>query len=268
MPEGDTIYRIADVMRRVLLDGEVVAARGRPGGARLEQVVGTRVQSVTTRGKHLLVGFDGGLTLHAHLQMRGTWHRYRPGEPWRRQADRAVAVLETASAVAVCFDAPTVELIETRALAIHPVLAELGPDLLAGEPQLDEVAARMAAGGARGLTIAEALIDQRVVAGIGNVYRSEVLASSLLSPWVTAGSLADEALARLLATASTMLRWNLDGGVRRTIPGAGGGERLVYGRAGRPCRRCGAPIRSSALGQPPRRVYWCPRCQAHQQAAA
>ncbi len=248
-------------MRRVLLGDEIIAARGRPGGARLERVVGTRVRSVSTRGKHLLIDFDGGLTLHTHLQMRGTWHRYRPGERWLLRADRAVAVLETASAVAVCFDAPTVELLETRALAIHPLLSGLGPDLLAGDPDLEEVDARLVAAGARGLTIAEALLDQRIVAGVGNVYRSEVLAHDLLSPYEPAGSLARETLAHLLGTAATMLRWNLDGGVRRTIVDARRGERLVYGRTGRPCRRCGELVRSAAVGQPPRRVYWCPLCQ-------
>ena len=253
-------------MQRVLLGGEITAARGRPGGARLDRVVGARVRSVSSRGKHLLIGFDDGLTLHTHLQMRGTWHRYRPREPWRRRADRAVAVLETASAVTVCFDAPTVELLETRALAIHPVFSTLGPDLLAGAPDLEEVGARLTVCGARGLSIAEALLDQRVVAGVGNVYRSEILAHTGLSPYEPAGSLSHETLAQLLSTAATLLRWNLDGGVRRTIADTRPGERLVYGRTGRPCRRCGELIRSIALGRPPRRVYWCPQCQADRQA--
>ena len=236
-------------------------------------MVGTRVQSVSTRGKHLLIDFDGGLTLHTHLQMRGTWHRYRPGEQWRLRADRAVAVLETAAAVAVCFDAPTVELLETRALAIHPVLSELGPDLLAGDPDLDEVGTRLVAAGARGLTIAEALLDQRVVAGVGNVYRSEVLFIESVDPFLAATDVSRLELERVIGTSRRLLLTNTSGGARVTMPDAAGapagtttvghrdGRRWVYARAGRPCRRCGASIRSASIGEPPRRLYWCPRCQ-------
>ena len=259
MPEGDTLYRTAEVMRRTLGTDEVVAARGRPGGAQLDRIVGAHAVAVRTRGKHLLIDFDDGLTLHTHLQMHGSWHRYRPGERWRAPADDAVAVLETERAVAVCFSAPTVELIETRALPLHPVLSQLGPDLLDPEPDLDEAARRL---GASQLTLAEALLDQRLVAGIGNVYRSEVLAYSSIPPFTPACDLSPAELRRIVETASAMLRANLDGGVRATVAGGRPGERWAYGLAGRPCRRCGATIESRSLGQPPRRVYWCPRCQA------
>jgi endonuclease-8 len=145
MPEGDTLYRVADVMLRTLGDDRIVAARGRPGGAQLERVVGMRVSAVRTRGKHLLIDFDGGLTLHTHLQMFGSWHRYRPSERWRASPEDAVAVLETERAVVVCFSAPTVELIETKALPLHRVLAALGPDLLDPEPDLETVVRRLLA---------------------------------------------------------------------------------------------------------------------------
>lgn len=258
MPEGDTIKRIADVMRRCLRDEVIVAARGRPGGAQLSRVVGSRVTTVAARGKHLLIDFEVGLTLHSHLQMRGTWHRYRPGERWRRPVDRAVAVLETRSVVAVCFDAPTVELLETRALRLHPVLSELGPDLLDADRALDEAVRRLLASR---LTIAEALLDQRIVAGIGNVYRNEILALARVHPHLLASELSEGQARRILAVAASMLRSNTDGGVRATVPNARRGERWVYRRAGRPCRRCGTAIRSESLGQPPRRLYWCPDCQ-------
>jgi endonuclease-8 len=258
MPEGDTLYRTADVMRRTLGNDEIVAARGRPGGAQLQRVVGSHVVAVRTRGKHLLVDFDDGLTLHTHLRMHGSWHRYRPGERWRAPADDAVAVLETTRAVAVCFEAPTVELIETKALPLHPVLSKLGPDLLDPEPDLDEAARRV---GRASVTIAEALLDQRLVAGIGNVYRSEVLAHRLVHPLTPASELDEGTVRVVLATAAAMLRANTDGQVRGTVPGAKRGERYVYRRAGRPCGRCGTPIRSRGLGQPPRLLYWCPSCQ-------
>jgi endonuclease-8 len=259
MSEGDTIFRIAATMRRTLGDDRIMHARGRlGGGAQLERLVGSRVQRVTPRGKHLLIDFEGGLTLHTHLGMVGSWHRYRPGERWRRPADEAVAVLETARAVAVCFAAPTVELIETRALPRHPVLAELGPDPL--DPAFDRAAAvrRMAASRT---SVAEALLDQRVVAGVGNVYRNEALAACRLDPFEPACEVGDEGLSELLETAASMLRANVGQGLRATVPGAPAGERWVYRRAGRPCRRCGTIIRSASIGQPPRMLFWCPRCQ-------
>ena len=107
------------------------------------RVVGSRIDRVDAQGKHLLIGFDDGLTLHTHLRMNGSWHRYRPGERWRRSPSRAVCVIEVPDAVAVCFDAPMVELIETRALAIHPALAALGPDLLAPTPTSTRAVGRL-----------------------------------------------------------------------------------------------------------------------------
>ncbi|MEX1295167.1 MAG: DNA-formamidopyrimidine glycosylase family protein [Candidatus Limnocylindrales bacterium] len=271
MPEGDTLYRVADVMRRTLGDDEIVRARGRPGGAQLERVAGARVQAVRTRGKHLLIDFDDGLTLHTHLQMRGSWHRYRPGERWRGRSGDAVAILETAHAVAVCFEAPTVELIETRALELHPVLSKLGPDLLDPDPDIEAAVRRLSRTVA---SIAEALLDQRLVAGIGNVYRSEVLFLERQDPITAASALPTARLARLLETSRDLLRANVGGGDRVTMPDASGAPpdasaagsrshgRWVYGRAGRPCRRCGALVRSRTIGHLPRRLYWCPRCQA------
>lgn len=270
MPEGDTIYRTAEVMRRTLHDDEIVAARGGRSGVPLERVVGSRVASVSALGKHLLVAFDNGLTLHTHLRMRGTWHRYRPRERWRLPADEAVAVLETGSAVVVCFRAPTVELIETRALPLHPVLSQLGPDLLDAEVDLDEATTRLRSSR---ITVAEALLDQRLVAGIGNVYRSEVLHLCGQDPMTRACDLPEDQAARLLTTARDLLAANTGGGQRVTMADASGArpdasdagsrsrERWVYRRAGRPCRHCATPIRSRTLGRPLRQLYWCPACQ-------
>ncbi len=278
MPEGDTIYRIADVMRRTMRHDEIVAARGRPGGARLERIVGSHVERVSARGKHLLIDFSNDLTLHTHLQMHGIWHRYRPGERWHADAGAAVAVIETAAAMVVCFDAPTVELIETRALPLHPWLAGLGPDPL--DPAADLEGGGGAAASARirsdasATRIAEALLDQHRVAGIGNLYRSEVLFIVGVDPFLPVGKLADATLVALLRTARALLTANLRGGQRVTMPDALGappgaaswrgqdGGRWVYGRPGRPCRRCGSAIRATSIGSPPRRLYWCPGCQA------
>lgn len=273
MPEGDTLFRAADVLRRALLGERVTAARGRPGSAHLARVIGARVRDVSTHGKHLLITFDDGLTLHTHLGMTGTWHRYAPGDRWRRAPARAVAVVETAGCIAVCFDAPVVELLETRALAHHPSLARLGPDLLAPAPDLATAVARLRAPERASLTIAEALLDQSAVAGLGNVYRSELLFAARIDPFARVVSLDAEVLESLLTMGVRLLGANTGGGERVTMPdalgaqpGASGGlrgrsDRWVYRRAGRPCRRCGTPVRSTSLGHPPRRLYWCPSCQ-------
>ncbi|MFO7532667.1 MAG: DNA-formamidopyrimidine glycosylase family protein [Candidatus Limnocylindrales bacterium] len=267
MPEGDTIYRTAEVMRRTLGHDELVAARGRPGGARLERVIGSRTSAVRSRGKHLLIDFECGLTLHTHMQMKGSWHRYRPGERWHEDQSTAVAVLETTSAVAVCFGAPTVELLETRALPIHPVLAALGPDLLDEEPDIEEAVRRMRAPALAKASIAEALLDQRVVAGIGNVYRSELLARHRIDPFTPVGMVPEPLARQLLADGSRLLRANVNGRARVTVPDATPGDRWAYRRAGRPCRRCGSVIRSTTLGRPPRRLYWCAECQQAREGA-
>ena len=146
-------------------------------------------------------------------------------------------------------------------MPLHPAIAGLGPDLLADEPDLDEAVSRLLDPSRRSLTIGEALLDQTAAAGVGNVYRSEVLATNRVSPFVTVGDLGRDELERLVVAARDLLRVNVGGGERVTVPGASPRTRWVYGRAGRPCRRCGTLIRSMPIGEPPRRLYWCPRCQ-------
>jgi endonuclease VIII len=200
--------------------------------------------------------------------MHGTWHRYRPGEAWRRSPSRAVLVLEVPGAVAVCFDAPVVEAFETRAERLHPTLGALGPDLI--DAGFDEAAAlrRLRDPSRTAATVGEALLDQRAMAGIGNVYRAEILFIERVDPFATVGSLDDATLVRLIGTARRLLRANADrrhGPERTTTEGAreaGGAALWVYGRAGRPCRRCRALLRSTSLGRDlPRTLWWCPSCQ-------
>ena len=262
MPEGDTLFRTAAVLREVLDGHRIVAARGRPGGARLERLVGTRIVRVEAQGKHLLIDVDAGLSLHSHLGLHGSWHRYRPGERWGRPPSRALAVIEVDGAVAVCFDAPTIELIETRALAIHPILRRLGPDLIRSDEPVEHLVARMRAL-PPGTPIGEALLDQRVVAGLGNVYRSEVCFLERIDPFAPLASLSDVTLGRLVETGQALLRANRSTPVRTTVPGARDpeGRLWVYRRTGRPCRRCGGSIVSRVSGEVPRRTWWCPACQ-------
>lgn len=274
VPEGDTLFRTAAVLGEVLAGRQVIAARGAPAGVLLGRVVGDRVDRVAAHGKHLLIDFSGGLSLHTHLRMHGSWHRYRPAERWRRPPSRAVAVVEVGGAIAVCFDAPVVELIDTRALAIHPSLGRLGPDLLAPEPELESAFARLRAPQRAQLAIGDALLDQTAQAGLGNVYRSEVCFIERVDPFVSVGSLDDATIRRLLAAAQRLLHANrlrpgrvttsnaLGGAPGAEGPRARGMATYVYGRAGRPCRRCRTPIRTLTAGELARRTYWCPACQA------
>lgn len=268
MPEGDTLRRTADGLRPFLVGRVVTAARARPPGPRADLLVGTTVEAVEAVGKNLLIRFDPELEVRTHLGMHGSWHRYRPGEPWRRGAGRARLVIEVPGAVAVCFDAPTVELFERRAERVHPPLAGLGPDLLAASFDAPEAVRRLGLPSRAGLTVAEALLDQRALAGIGNVHKSEALFVEGIDPFTPVAGLGDATLERLVATARRLLLANADrrtSPARRTTvdgPAVRPGALWVYGRAGRPCRRCATPIATRRHGEPPRATYWCPACQA------
>jgi len=269
MPEGDTLFRTAAGLRPYLVGRTVTSARtGGPGPVpRVGRIVGREITAVEALGKNLLIRFDNGLEIRTHLRMNGSWHRYRPGERWRRSPSRARLVLEVPGAVAVCFDAPVVELLEERTEALHPSLGRLGPDLLAGHFDAAEAVRRLRDPSRATSTIAEALLDQRALAGIGNVYKNEVLWLEQVSPSARVADLDDASLDRLVATARRLLVANAaasHGPQRVTTAGDRGapGPLYVYGRTGRPCRRCRTPISSTRQGaQIPRTTYWCPTCQ-------
>lgn len=272
MPEGDTIFRTATVLRAALVGRRVTAARAqpRPGLRRvpdLSVLVGATVATVEARGKHLLIGFDSGLTLRSHLRMSGSWHRYRPGEPWRRPMRQASAILETSEAVAVAFNTPVVELLSAADLRRSRPLTTLGPDLLGAAFDADEALRRLRERDAEQL--GNALLDQRAVAGIGNVYKSEVAFLERLDPWAPVAACEDDELRATLATARRLLQANTRGGERVTTGSPSRSERLwVYGRAARPCRRCGTLVRSGRQGELARLTYWCPRCQPARDGSA
>ena len=269
MPEGDTLFRTAAGLRPYLVGKVVTAARANGPGPvpQVYRLVGHEITAVESMGKNLLIRFDGGLEIRTHLRMTGSWHRYRPGERWRRPPARARLVIEVPDAVAVCFDAPVVELLEQRAEVAHPALARLGPDLLSPEFDPDEAFRRLRDPSRAALPVAQALLDQRALAGIGNVYKSEILWIERVSPFTATADVDDDTLARLIATGRRLLLANVattHGPERTTTAGDGGapGPLYVYGRTGRPCRRCGAPIRRASQGQDlPRLTYWCPACQ-------
>jgi endonuclease-8 len=258
MPEGDTLFRTAAGLRPHLVGRVVGAARARQPGPQIGRVVGSTITAVESQGKNLLIRFDNGLELRTHLRMTGSWHRYRPGERWRRPEARARLVLEVPGAVAVCFDAPVIELFEQRTEGLHPTLAALGPDLLDpefGQAHEDEAVRRLRDPDRAARTISEALLDQRALAGIGNIWRNETLFVERVDPLAPVASLDDVTLHRLVATARRLL-------VESASLAPGRARLRVYRRSGRPCPRCGTLIRSAPLpAELPRTTYWCPRCQ-------
>lgn len=249
MPEGDTIWRAAAGLRQ-RVGGRVVAA-ARP--ERFAVLIGRTLEGAEPVGKHLLMRFSGGCTLHSHLGMRGAWHCYRPGEPWRRPARQARLVLDFGEWLAVCFAAPVLDLVRDGR---EPV-AHLGPDLLADEFPLERVVARARALGP--MPLGELLLDQRVCAGIGNVYKCETLWQLGLDPWRPSADLSDAELGELFTAARTAMRANTGG--RATPRRFEDRPSAVHGRRGRPCPRCGTSVRARPQGEHARITYWCPRCQ-------
>ncbi|MGI8575108.1 MAG: DNA-formamidopyrimidine glycosylase family protein [Egibacteraceae bacterium] len=268
MPEGDTIHRAARTLAAALEGERVTAFQTRVAAVRAlgpQRLLGQTVERVEARGKHLLIGFDPSqLVLHTHMRMTGSWHLYRSGERWRKPAHRLTVRLDVEDWVAVCFSAPVCELLSAAQIERHPALSSLGPDAV--DKRVDLAEARRRLDEREDWTIGEALLDQRVLAGVGNVYKCEVCFLSEVDPWARVETLEGALRDALLATAARLLRRNAGAGDSRrvtTVEGPpGGADRLhVYGRARRPCRRCGNSIRVAPLGEQGRITYWCPTCQ-------
>ena len=253
MPEGDTIFRTAETLRRWVGGREITAARSRVYGFPALRLVGRTVESVEARGKHLLLRLDDDTVLHTHLRMSGSWHVYPADRPWRRPESQARLVIQCDDRAAVCFNAPVVELLQPRAEGAHPSLGRLGPDVLADHLDLDEVR-RRARTRPPELALGELLLDQQVVAGIGNIWRSEALFVEGRNPWTERQKMTDEDLDALVRAASSLMR---DSALGRT----NGADHWVYKRSGQPCRKCGTRIESRRQGEQARTAYWCPACQ-------
>ena len=288
VPEGDTIHRAARTLHRALAGDLVVRFESvLPALARIDHdapLAGRTVEEVRAAGKHLLMRFSarpqdhddgttagsGDLVLRTHMRMNGSWHIYRPGERWRRAHRDMRIVVATARFEAVAFNVPVAEFLTAKALTRQVELRRLGPDLLGDT--FDEGGAVQRFRERDADAIADVLIDQGVVAGAGNVYKSEVLFLCRVDPFAAVRDLDDDQLHAIVETARRLLRANVmepTGGIvtyrgyRRTTRRADPAERLyVYGRARKPCRRCGAPIRVRAQGPHARLTYWCPTCQS------
>jgi len=272
MPEGDTIHRAAVAMHRALA-GRVVTRFESvyPAVMRVtvdRPVVGRTIESVASRGKHLLITFSGGLVLRTHMRMNGSWHLYRSGVRWQRPA-RDMRVIVVADGVeAVGFNVPVVELLTPRELARHAQLNALGPDLL--DPAFDHAEAARRMRGLEREPVGDVLLNQRVMAGIGNVFKSEILFLAGIEPFTPVAALSDADIERLIGISREQLAANVMTRIQSLNPATGrkttrsldpNNALWVYGRGGKACRRCGAPIQARKTGLDARLTYWCPHCQ-------
>lgn len=260
MPEGDTIHRAATRLQSVLQGETIERAESRWLGGAASSLSGRRIDQVSARGKHLLVHLDDGRVLHSHMGMSGSWHIYRPGETWQKPAHRAAIWLECPQVCVVCFTPKLLELLTNTALRRHDYLNRLGPDLLAGPRSDDEVLARFRQ--CNNLPIGEAVLNQTIVSGIGNVYKSELLFLLGWHPRTLVRELSDEQILKLTAMSSELMAQNLSGRPRTTRHSLDGGRFHVYHRSGEPCYRCGTTIEVIRQGDAGRTTYFCPRCQA------
>lgn len=251
MPEGDTIHRAAARLRPHLL-GKVVRRLELPRRAQvIERVAGRKVTAIEARGKNLLIHFDAELVLHTHMRMNGVWRAYPPGAQPPRRSGYVVAWLEVDDgSLAVCTHAPVVRMIRARDLVRDPRLASLGPDPIDEGFERDEALSRLRARAE--MPLGEALLDQRAVAGIGNVWKSELCFEHGLDPFAPVAAFTDEELAAVLASAAR--------GMRRSALGRPRPSR-VYERSGQPCPRCGETITMRRQGEQRRSTYSCAHCQ-------
>ena len=271
MPEGDTIFRAARTLQRALAGRTITAFETQLAQLavvdRRATIVGRSVVDVSARGKHLLIELSGELFLRSHMRMHGSWHLYRPGERWRAPRRDARIVVTTGEWIAIAFGVSDAEFLTPAELDRHPRVTALGPDLLS--PTFDPIEAARRVREAPARHIAEALLRQQSLAGLGNVFKSELLFLCRIYPFTPVAAVSDQALNCLIDRGRTLIALNVNESA--IAGGAHGGrittgrlnprERLyVYGRAGEPCFTCGTKIESASETEG-RRTYWCGSCQ-------
>jgi endonuclease VIII len=257
MPEGDTIHYAAGRIRPVLegqVPDEILAPQPRHRLDRWpERLTGRRVRAVAAHGKHLFIRFEGDLTLHSHLRMTGLWGIYDDGQPWRRPSVRAWLVLRCKGREVVQFDGPVLELMHDRRTRTDPRFTTLGQDVLGESFDTRRFLARLRADDSA-RPIGDALLDQRIVAGIGNFWKAELCFAAALDPWRPLAEVGDEEATTLVGLARELMRESA-----RT--GFSARPHALWRRAGRPCPRCGAIVRARGQGENNRITFWCPGCQ-------
>jgi endonuclease-8 len=258
MPEGDTIHNAARRIRAVLLDqtpDQILAPHPRhQADAWPERLAGRAVRAVDAHGKHLFVRFDGDLTLHSHLRMTGAWGVHREGARWKRARRRAWLVMRAGAWEVVQFDGPVLELMRESRTRFDRRLAALGQDVIGASFDEQAFLRRLRAEDPQ-RSVGDALLDQRIVAGIGNVWKSESCFAAEVNPWRPLGHLRDEQALAVVRFARQRMRESADGDGFSSRP------RAVYRRGAMPCQRCATPIRQHGQGDDNRVTYWCPACQ-------
>ena len=258
MPEGDTIHYAANRIRPVLaghVPDELRTPHPRFGRARWEERLGGRaVEAVEAHGKHLFLRFEGDLTIHSHLRMSGSWRVLDRGARWPRSPRSAWLYSRRGDREVVQFNGPVLELMTESRSRFDRRLAQLGPDILA--PEFDEARfLRRLREDDPTRPIGDSLLDQRTIAGIGNMWKVEGCFAAAIDPWRPAGEVSDDEVRAIIAETRPRMRQSaLDGNQDRF--------KQIYGHAGRPCPRCGATIRVRGQGDDNRRTFWCPACQA------
>jgi endonuclease-8 len=258
MPEGDTIHYAANRIRPVL-EGHVPDALSTPhrrfaGDRWPERLAGRAVRRVEARGKHLLLRFEGGLAIHSHLRMTGSWRVIpQSSERWPRSPHRAWLVIRRGDHVVVQFDGPVLELMTDGRTRFDQRIAGLGPDIIAAD--WDEMRfLRRLRDDDPARPIGDALLDQRTLAGIGNLWKVEGCFLAGVDPWRPVGQVADEEALAIVRACRPRMQQSARDGVQDRF-------KVIYGTAGRPCPRCGTPIRQRGQGLDNRLTFWCPGCQ-------
>lgn len=255
MPEGDTIFRAARTLNSALAGKKVTRFETLfPQLARVddqEPIVGRTIEQVVPHGKHLIIDFSGGLHLRTHMRMNGSWHIYRPGERWKKRRSEMRLVITTDDWVAVAFNVPVAEFLDDRAIVRQNDLRHIGPDVLGHTFDAEEAFRRIRA--RPDAEIADVLLNQRVIAGIGNIWKSETLFACGVNPFLRVVDLDDEQIKCLVASARKLMQRSANADSRN--------HNAVYSRGGDPCRRCRTPIASRKQGIDARLTYWCPQCQ-------
>jgi len=256
LPEGDSIYRAARTLQRALAGRTVTRFESVfPHLTRIDQdqpLRGRVVERVESRGKHLLLWLSGGLVLRTHMRMHGSWHLYRPGERWQRPRHEMRIAIATDAFEAIAFSVPVAEFLKATDVDRQRDLHDLGPDPLSDAFDNAEAVRRIAGRG--DMEIADALLDQRAIAGIGNIWKSETLFACGVNPFTRVASLEPDTIAALVAAAARLLRASVNEETGR-VPLS------VYRRAGEPCRRCRRAISMRKQGENVRSTYWCDGCQ-------
>ena len=257
MPEGDTIAYAAKRIRPVLeghVPDEIRTPQRRHAMDRWpERLADRAINEIRTHGKHLFLRFEGDLTLHSHLRMTGSWGVYPPGRRWGHSPRRAWLVLRRGDTEVVQFDGPVLELLTESRARFDRRLATLGPDILAPEFDLDRFLARLRGDDpTRG--IGDALLDQRNVAGIGNLWKSESCWDAAIDPWRPVGEVSDEEARAIVDAARPRMLQSAQTGDQDS-------GRRVFRRHGQPCDRCGTTIKARGQGDDNRTTFWCPGCQ-------